>query len=66
MNQDEIQEHLDNINELTQFEMAALWRHAPIGHIYFNENLPFHEVFKKRFEELGGMNPSISKRIGWD
>lgn len=61
----EIQEEFEKIDKMTQEEMASLWRFAPIGHKYFNSNLPFAEYFRKRFMELGGMTPEISKGIGW-
>jgi len=62
----EIENEIEKINKMSRIEMASLWRFAPIGHKYFNENLPFHEIFKKRFDELGGFSPGISKAIGWD
>ncbi|KKM85998.1 hypothetical protein LCGC14_1283510, partial [marine sediment metagenome] len=31
----------------------------------FRNDLPLWEYFKARFDELGGMTPAISKRIGW-
>ena len=60
------QETINKINNMTQVEMARLWRFSPVGHPYFNDRLPFHEIFKKRFEKLGGFTPEISKRIGWN
>ena len=65
MNPDEIQKHIKDINQMTREDMAQLWRHAPVGHPYFDTTLPFYEVFKKRFDELGGFSPEISKKIGW-
>ena len=56
----------DKIDNMTQEEMARLYRFAPSGHKYFNRNLPYAEYFIKRFKELGGMTPEISKRIGWE
>jgi hypothetical protein len=52
------------INSLTHEQMAHLWRFAPSGHKYFDKRLPFFEIFKKRFDKLGGMTSEISKRIG--
>jgi hypothetical protein len=50
---------------MSQIEMASLWRFAPCGHIYFDSSKPYFKVFSKRYEELGGMTPEISKAIGW-
>lgn len=61
----EIQKHLDDIDELTQFEMARMLRFMPSGHIYFDTRLPFFNHFKERFDSLGGMTPRISKKLGW-
>lgn len=57
---------VEEINKLTQIEMAYLHRFAPAGHIYFDGRLPYAEIFKQRFNELGGMTPEISKAIGWE
>lgn len=65
MNAEELQAEIDEINSLTQFEMARLWRFAPAGHRYFDSTKPLHAHFKARFEKLGGMTPEISKRLGW-
>ena len=65
MTDKEIKKHEDKINNMTQFEMARLWRFAPSGHIYFDTNFPFFELFETRFGELGGMTTEISKRLGW-
>lgn len=62
----DIDYHTNNIKNMSRIEMANLWRFAPSGHMYFDINLPFHEMFKKRFDELGGFSPAISKKIGWD
>lgn len=57
---------VEKINKMTQMEMASLWRFSPSGHPYFDSTLPYYEIFKKRFSELGGFTPAISKAIGWD
>ncbi len=65
---DKIDEHMqtvDRINNMSQIEMARLWRFAPPGHQYFDSSLPYFDIFKARFEELGGFTPAISKAIGW-
>ena len=53
------------INGMSHIEMAKLWRFAPSGHPVFNSKLPLYSIFKKRFDKLGGMTPTISKTIGW-
>lgn len=65
MDQEEIDNHTNIINNMTQIQMARLWRFTPSGHIYFDCALPFYHIFQKRFAELGGMTPDISKSIGW-
>ena len=60
----EEEETIEEINQLSQMDMARLWRYAPPGHPYFDKTKPFYEVFDKRFRELGGFNPTISKAIG--
>lgn len=64
MTEDEIKE-IEKINQMSQIEMARLWRFAPSGHPWFDKTKPFFEVFNKRFKELGGFTPTISKAIGW-
>lgn len=58
--------HMKRIANMSRIDMGYLWRFAPIGHMYFNTALPFHEVFKKRFDELGGFSTIMSKQIGWE
>ena len=60
------QDTMDRIHDISHVEMARLWRFAPSGHPYFDTSLPYFEVFKKRFDELGGFTPEISKQIGGD
>lgn len=51
------------IDNITQEEMARLWRFAPPGHPFF-----FHDevgdYFEKSFREKGFFTPEISKKIG--
>jgi hypothetical protein len=54
------------INKMSRYDMCNLRRNAPIGSIYFDSTKPYHEIFKKRFDELGGFSPEISKQLGWD
>jgi len=60
---DEEQKTIDTINQMSQREMASLWRFAPSGHPYFDKTKLFFEVFEKRFKELGGFTPEISKSL---
>lgn len=53
----------DIIDAMTQEQMAAKWRFAPIGDPMFVGEVG--EYFTKRFKELGGMTVEISKRLGW-
>lgn len=66
MNEQEIDEWKAKIAQMSQLEMARLWRFAPSGHPCFDSTLPLFKIFKDRFEDLGGMTPAISKTIGWD
>ncbi len=60
----QVEDILADMDRLTQFEMAWLWRNAPVGHPYFSDPELF-AVFEKKFAERGGMTPAISKQIGW-
>lgn len=55
---------IEHINQMSQMEMAKLWRYAPSSHPYFDKTKPFFKIFQKRFKELGGFTPTISKTIG--
>ena len=60
---EQIEQHKNDIDKLSQQEMARLWRFAPSGHPYFRNDIPeLHEHFKARFK---GFTPEISKKIGW-
>jgi hypothetical protein len=67
--EDFTQEEIDRINaEIDSMEhedMCRMWRFSPVGNPIFRTDLPFYDRFKKRFDEFGGFNPTISKRIGW-
>ena len=56
---------IEKINQMSQAEMASLWRFAKLGHPYFDMTKPFYKVFEERFKSLGGFTPEISKSIGW-
>lgn len=54
------------INGMPQEKMAALRRFGPSGHPFFRSDLRLWQIFEAHFNEIGGMTPAISKRIGWD
>ena len=62
MTEKEIQDGKNRIDNMSQLEMARLWRFAPPGHPYFDTKLPLYKHFKARFK---GFTPEISKAIGW-
>lgn len=64
MTGEEIQKHKDDIDKMSREDMARAWRFHVAGHVYFQRG-PVHDHFDKRFKELGGFSPGISKRIGW-
>jgi len=66
MEENEIEEWKKRIDGMGHLEMARMWRFFPSGHPVFNSQLPLFEHFQKRFKELGGMTPAISKAIGWE
>jgi len=55
---------VEKINNLSQYEMAKLWRFAPSGHPWFDSSKPYFAIFDKRFKELGGFTSKISKDLG--
>lgn len=59
------EKEIEKINQMSQEDMAYLWRNAPSGHLYFDSTKPYWEIFDKRFKKLGGFTPAISKSIGW-
>ena len=62
----DFENEVEIINNMTRESMCNLWRFAPAGHKYFNRDNPLSDVFEKRFKELGGFSPRISKDIGWE
>jgi hypothetical protein len=58
------EEMKQRIDAMTREEMAHHWRFAPSGDPMFQGDTG--EYFSKRFKELGGFSPAISKNIGWD
>jgi len=61
----EVADWKKKIDAMSQEEMCRLWRFAEPGHPCFVTGTPVTEHFMKRFNELGGFTPEISKRIGW-
>ena len=61
----EIQSYKEEIDKMSQVEMASRYRFAPSGDPFFRNDLPLYEYFNERFQKLGGMTTEISKRIGW-
>lgn len=66
LTEERIAELTEEINGLSRLEVCRLWRFAPVGHPFFNKSLPLYAIFKKRYDELGGFTPAISKQLGWD
>lgn len=64
MTDQQIEDAKKRIDDMSQTEMARLWRFAPSGHPFFDSDLPLFEHFQRRFTSLGGFTPTISKRIG--
>ncbi len=62
----QIKEWEVKIDAMSQMEMARLRRFAPSGHPVFDITYTLNDRFEKRFQEIGGMTPAISKAIGWD
>lgn len=52
------------IDEMSHFEMARMWRHGKSGDPLFSGECGIY--FRDRFFALGGMTPTLSKSIGWD
>lgn len=64
--EDEIKQMELQIEGMSQYEMCRRWRFAKSGDPFFRSDLPLFEKFNKRFKELGGFTPEISKAIGWE
>ena len=55
---------INEINQLSHYEMCDIWRFARVGHPYFDSTLPYAKVFKERlFNHFGGFTPQISKAL---
>jgi hypothetical protein len=60
-------EKIEEIQNMSHFEMCKLWRFAESGHEYFDSSKPYSAIFMKRlFDDLGGFTPEISKELGWE
>lgn len=65
MTAEQIERHKKNIDGMSQRSMCSLHRFAPTGHPYFDmQNTEIREHWVKRFKELGGFTPAISKSLG--
>lgn len=64
INDPELKRRLDYIENLSHYEMVVLWRFSRSGHPFFEEGAPETNAFVKRLEELGGITPEISKKVG--
>lgn len=63
---EEINNAIEKINNMTQYEMCSIWRFTRGENIYFDNTYPVAEIFKKRlFEYFGGFTPEISKDLGF-
>lgn len=56
---------LADLEKLSHYEMAKLYRFCPVGSLFFADT-DVYARFKQRFAELGGMTPELSKQIGWE
>ena len=64
MTNEEIEKEKKNIDKMTHYELAHLWRHSYLGHPYF-QNKDLNNYYIKAFNKFGGMTSEISKQIGW-
>jgi len=53
----------EQIDNMSQLEMARLWRFAEVGHPLLQGDTG--KYFAKEFEKKGFFTPEISKKIGW-
>ena len=60
----QLKNYIIDLNHMTREEICYQWRFAPSSDPYFRSDLPLYDLFKKRFAELGGFSPEISKKIG--
>lgn len=62
---EQIQIHKNHIDGLSQYDMAHMWRFSKAGENIYFTTPELTEHFNKRFKELGGMTPELSKELGW-
>jgi hypothetical protein len=63
---EELFDYLKNwIDQASHFEMGVMERYAPGGHVIFNRQYGLNVLFDKKFDRFGGMNPRLSKQIGF-
>ena len=67
MTADEIEIHKNHIDSFDRETMCRQWRFGKAGQYpwFDTANAELWEHWKKRFKELGGFSPEISKQIGW-
>ena len=65
LTREELEAEKLKINGMTQLDVCRLHRFALCGHPSFITGTELHKHFKKRFTELGGFTPEISKQLGW-
>jgi hypothetical protein len=53
----------EQIDKMTQFEMAYMWRFAKLGEPLLQGDTG--DYFVEVFKEKGGMTPEISRLLGW-
>jgi hypothetical protein len=56
-------EQKKRIDDMSQEEMARMWRFAPTGEPLLQGDTG--DYFSAIFQGKGGFTPEISKRIGW-
>jgi len=61
---EELDQHMNKIKTLTHDELARIWRFASSEHPYL-QNRNLFLLFKKRFDNFGGMTVSMSKKLDW-
>jgi hypothetical protein len=64
LTQQEVEEWLNAIDDMSQAECVRLQRFAPPGHPVFSFK-PLYEYFQAHFKKMGGMTPQVSKFVGW-
>jgi len=67
MDEKAIQQWKDRIDEMSHEQMARMWRFHVAGITpIFDSALPLWPYFEARWNNFGGWNPTLSKKIGWD